>query len=63
MEKRVRITLLGSHIGLSPKHRATLRSLGLIRIRQSVEARWSESLQGALRKVGHVVKVEELEEE
>ena len=56
---RVRITQTRSIITQSPRHRGTLRALGLTRIGRSVEHEESPELAGMLRKVGHLVKVEE----
>jgi large subunit ribosomal protein L30 len=58
---KLRITLLKSAIGYSEKHKETIRALGLRRIRQTVEQVDSPALQGMLRKVNHLVKVEEQE--
>ncbi len=59
--KKLRITLVRSAIGYSEKHKETVRALGLHRIRQTVEQVDSPALQGMLRKVNHLVKVEEQE--
>ena len=56
---KVRITQVRSRIGQSERHRGTLRALGLTRIGRSVEQEDSQVLQGMLRKVAHLVKVEE----
>jgi large subunit ribosomal protein L30 len=56
---RVRITQVRSRIGQSERHRGTLRALGLTKIGRSVEQEDSAVLQGMLRKVRHLVKVEE----
>jgi large subunit ribosomal protein L30 len=58
-EKTVKVTLRRSAIGEKPKTRATVESLGLKRIRQSVEHPDSPSLRGMLHKVRHLVDVEE----
>jgi len=55
----LRITQVRSKIGQSERHRGTLRALGLTRIGRSVEQEDSRVLQGMLRKVAHLVKVEE----
>jgi large subunit ribosomal protein L30 len=57
---RVRITQTRSVITQSPRHRGTLRALGLTRIGRSVEHEESPQLTGMLKKVNHLVKVEEL---
>jgi large subunit ribosomal protein L30 len=55
---KVRITQVRSQIGQSERHRGTLRALGLGRIGKSVERDESPQLEGMLRKVRHLVKVE-----
>ena len=55
---KVRITQTRSEIGQSQKHRGTLRALGLGKIGKSVEHDESPVLAGMLRKVRHLVKVE-----
>jgi large subunit ribosomal protein L30 len=56
---KVRITQVRSQIGQSERHRGTLRALGLTKIGRSVEQEDNAVLQGMLRKVRHLVKVEE----
>jgi large subunit ribosomal protein L30 len=56
---KVRITQVRSKIGQSERHRGTLRALGLTKIGRSVEQEDGPVLQGMLRKVRHLVKVEE----
>ena len=56
---KVRITQVRSQIGQSQRHRGTLRALGLTKIGRSVEQEDTAVLQGMLRKVSHLVKVEE----
>ena len=56
---RLRVTQTRSQIGQSQRHRGTLRALGLGRIGRSVEHEESPALAGMLRKVRHLVKVED----
>ena len=56
---KVKITQTHSQIGQSERHRGTLRALGLGKIGRSVEREESQVLAGMLRKVRHLVKVEE----
>jgi large subunit ribosomal protein L30 len=56
---KVKITQTHSQIGQSERHRGTLRALGLGKIGRSVEREESRVLAGMLRKVRHLVKVEE----
>ena len=57
---RLRLTQTGSAIGQSPRHRGTLRALGLGRIGKSREHDSNPVIAGMLRKVRHLVKVEEI---
>jgi large subunit ribosomal protein L30 len=56
--KKVRITQVRSEIGQTRRHRGTLRALGLGRIGKTVEHDDGPVLVGMLRKVRHLVKVE-----
>jgi large subunit ribosomal protein L30 len=56
---KVKITQTRSQIGQSFRHRGTLRALGLGRIGRSAEHDESPVLAGMLRKVRHLVRVEE----
>ena len=56
---KLRITQVRSQIGQSERHRGTLRALGLGRIGKSREHTESPQLAGMLRKVRHLVKVDE----
>jgi large subunit ribosomal protein L30 len=55
---KVRITQTRSQIGQTQKHRGTLRALGLGKIGKTVEHDDGPVLAGMLRKVRHLVKVE-----
>ena len=57
--KKIRVTQTRSQIGQSGKHRGTLRALGLGKIGRSAEHAESPQLAGMLRKVRHLVKVED----
>jgi large subunit ribosomal protein L30 len=54
-----KVTQVKSQIGESEQHRGTLRALGLGRIGQTAEVKGSPAAAGMLRKVAHLVKVEE----
>ncbi|MDQ3866905.1 MAG: 50S ribosomal protein L30 [Actinomycetota bacterium] len=56
---KLRITQVRSQIGQTDRHRGTLRALGLGKIGRSVERTNSPETLGMLRKVRHLVKVEE----
>jgi len=57
--KTLRITQVRSQIGQSQRHRGTLRALGLGRIGRTVERPEGPEAAGMLRRVRHLVKVEE----
>jgi large subunit ribosomal protein L30 len=56
---RLRITQVRSAIGQTERHRGTLRALGLGRIGKTTERDESPQVAGMLRKVKHLVRVEE----
>lgn len=56
----LRITQVKSGIGQNARNRGTLRALGLGRIGRSAEHKESPQVAGMLRKVRHLVRVEEL---
>jgi len=55
---KLKVTQTGSAIGQTPRHRGTLRALGLGRIGKSRVHDEGPVLAGMLRKVRHLVKVE-----
>ena len=60
MPPSLKITLIRSTIGQKPKARATVRSLGLRRIRQTVERPDTADVRGMVHAVRHLVDVEEV---
>jgi large subunit ribosomal protein L30 len=56
---KLRVTQVRSQIGQTARHRGTLRALGLGKIGRTAEHEESPQLVGMLRKVRHLVKVEE----
>ena len=56
---KLRVTQVRSQIGQSERHRGTLRALGLGKIGNMAEHAESPQLAGMLRKVRHLVKIEE----
>lgn len=61
MAKSLKITQIKSGISEKPKHRETLRSLGLKRIGQSVVREDNSQNRGYVLTVRHLVKVEEVD--
>ena len=56
---KLKITQTRSQIGQTERHRGTLRALGLGKIGRTAEREDSPETPGMLRKVRHLVKVEE----
>ena len=57
---RLRITLVKSPIGSQPKHRKTVRSLGLRKMHQTVEKQDDPAIRGMVNAVKHMVRLEEI---
>ena len=57
--KKVIITLVKSPIGSKKNQKDTLKALGLTKINKSVEKENNVYIQGMIKTVGHLVKVEE----
>jgi large subunit ribosomal protein L30 len=58
-EKTVKVTLVKSVFGQSKSHRATVRGLGLRRIRDTAVLPDTPEIRGMLRASSHMLKVEE----
>ena len=56
---KVKLTQVRSQIGQSERHRGTLRALGLGKIGRTAEQDDTPVIAGMLRKVRHLVQVEE----
>ena len=57
----LKVTQVKSAIGTKPKHRGTLRALGLGRIGKSHVLPDRKEIRGMIAKVPHLVTVEEVE--
>ncbi|WP_404399782.1 50S ribosomal protein L30 [Idiomarina seosinensis] len=57
-KKTVKVTQTRSAIGRLPKHRATLRGLGLRRIGHTVELEDTAAVRGMVNQVHYMIKVE-----
>lgn len=55
----IKVTQTKSSIGRLPKHKATLRGLGLRRINHTVELEDTACVRGMINKVHYMIKVEE----
>ena len=60
MAKTLRITLVRSTIGEKPNTRATVESLGLRKIRQTVERPDTPDVRGMVFRAQHLLDVEEV---
>ncbi|MGH9150158.1 MAG: 50S ribosomal protein L30 [Acidimicrobiales bacterium] len=56
----LRVTQVRSAIGTKPKHRGTLRALGLGRIGRTVTLPDRPEIRGMVARVPHLVRVEEV---
>ena len=56
----VKITQIKSSIGRTKKQKDTLIALGLTRIGKSTQKELTPQIQGMIKKVAHLVKVEEV---
>lgn len=59
MAAALTVTLVKSIIGYPQDQRATVRSLGLRRLRQRVAVQDTPVIRGMLAKVNHLVRIEE----
>jgi large subunit ribosomal protein L30 len=60
VKKTVRVTQMASVAGRKPGQKETLVGLGLNKIRRTRELEDTPSVRGMIRKVAHLLKVEEL---
>jgi large subunit ribosomal protein L30 len=58
---KCKITQVRSKIGSTKRQRATLAALGLRKINHCVERELTPSILGQIKKVEHLIKVEEQE--
>ncbi len=61
MTKMLRIKYVKSSSGYSKQQKGTVRALGLKRLGDVVEVPDSQMVRGMLRKVEHLVQVQEIE--
>ncbi|CAG5070141.1 MULTISPECIES: 50S ribosomal protein L30 [Dyadobacter] len=57
---KVRITQVKSTIDRPERQKLTIKALGLGKLNRSVEKENSDAIAGMIRKVSHLVKVEEI---
>jgi large subunit ribosomal protein L30 len=59
-KKQIKVTLTKSVFGQLKQHRATVRGLGLRRIRDTATLADTPEVRGMIRASGHLLKVEEV---
>ena len=59
MAKTLKITLVKSTIGASPKQKKTVEALGLKKVNKTVELPDNAAVRGMVNQVSYLVKVEE----
>lgn len=59
MSETLKVTLVKSMIGRPEKHRRVLRGMGLTRLNRTVTLKDTPSIRGMVKRVSHLVKVEE----
>ncbi|WP_367568105.1 50S ribosomal protein L30 [Lacrimispora sp.] len=60
MADKLKITLVKSPIGAIPKHKSTVKALGLKKLNKTVEMPDNGAVRGMIANVRHLVKVEEI---
>jgi large subunit ribosomal protein L30 len=60
MAEKVKITWIKSGINRQSQHRRTLRALGFTRLNQVREHELTPQIEGMLRQVGYLCKIEKL---
>lgn len=61
MAEKLKITLVKSTIGAIPKHRATVKAMGLKKLQSSVVRPDNAAVRGMIHQIQHLVKVEEVQ--
>jgi|TARA_B100000470_G_C19779778_1_gene387147 large subunit ribosomal protein L30 len=59
-KKQIKITQIKSRIGYSKKAKATLDALGLRKMNKSVVLDLNDAINGMIKKIDYLVKVEEV---
>jgi len=63
MADKLKITLVRSTIGAIPKHRKTVKAMGLRKLNKTVVMPDNPAVMGMIHQVQHLVKVEEVQVE
>ena len=57
-KNNIKVTLIKSTIGRTQAHRATVKGLGLRKLNHTVELKDNPEIQGMIRSVNYLLKVE-----
>lgn len=57
--KKVKITQVRSGIGHPVRQKRTLEALGFKRLNQTIEVEMTPQIEGMIKKVHHLIKIEE----
>ena len=60
MADTIKVTLVKSPIGAVPKHKKTVKAMGLTKMHKTVEMPDNAATRGMIQQVQHLVKVEEI---
>ena len=59
MADTIKVTLVKSPIGAVPKHKKTVKAMGLTKMHKTVEMLDNAATRGMIQQVQHLVKVED----
>ena len=59
MADTIKVTLVKSPIGAVPKHKKTVKAMGLTKMHKTVEMPDNAATRGMIQQVQHLVKVED----
>ena len=57
---KLKITQIKSVIDRSKRQKATMHALGLRKMNQSIEKELSPQVEGMIKKISHLIKIEEV---
>ena len=58
MADTIKVTLVKSPIGAVPKHKKTVKAMGLTKMHKTVELPDNAATRGQIQKIGYMLKVE-----
>ena len=60
MANTLKVTLVKSPIGAVPKHKKTVKAMGLTKMHKTVELPDNAATRGQIQQISHLIKVEEV---